>query len=116
MDRDWSLTLVEERLVAAFREMQGRAVFSPCPSVILPMPGRRLEGLELIALCQTVLGRQSRESKALLTWARAQAGGPSLSDVCEEFGWNRSTIEAARRRGAARVCDEISKSALPKVA
>lgn len=103
MDRPWSVQLFEERLVSAFREMQGRGIYAAASGELRLIAGQRIRGFELIALSQQVLGSRSPECKSLLTWARAQSGGESLSTMCAANGWSRSTIEERRRRGARSV-------------
>lgn len=91
----------------AFREMQGRGLYSPCRNEFRPVAGQRMSGIDLISVTSRFLGRDSFDRQALLTWARAKAGGPSVRMICGEMGWTRSTFEEARRRGSRAVADSI---------
>jgi hypothetical protein len=78
---DWTGERVAERLVAAFRAMPGISIYSPSKGVF--EPSRPIDGLELITVVQLCLGRESRECRDLLTWARlkAKAGDVSIREA-----------------------------------
>jgi hypothetical protein len=111
-DHDWTPEFTAKRLVAAFRLLPGRGVYSPVMGDFRSLDGRRIEGLVIIRCAQDALGRRSLECEQLLTWARVKATAgdrwdASISEICREFsgrrGWSRSNFEERRRIALRRL-------------
>lgn len=105
MDRPWTpdeagADLVNRELIAAFREAQGRAIYSPRRCKLELVQGEHISGLDFIALTSTFLTRSSFDRLALLTYARCRATGASISEICREHGWKRDRFDDARKRAA----------------
>lgn len=119
MDRPWTVALLEERLVQAFREFPSEPIYSARLNAFEPTAATkgdgagwllRLKGFQLIAVTAILLGRESPERLALLTWARVRAGmaGESVGSFCRLQAWSRQTFDNRRRAAAKAVVDGIN--------
>jgi hypothetical protein len=102
--------------VEIFRALPRTAIYARGLGELRPVPGQPVpDGLDLLALSETVLGRGSEERLALLVWARAKATdgdvGGTVSEVCLAKGWKRSTFEERRRRACRRLAEAIAPAA-----
>ena len=112
---------VERWLVAAFMAFTGAGVFS-VPNRLLPADPMQMPAtFDWIVFSAEILGRDSDERIALLTWARAKARrrikrhrrlrllkdvpGGSITDHCREFGIWRRTFDRRRKRACERLAD-----------
>ena len=66
------------RLIEAFRNLRGVPVYSPRAGIFDPF--RPIDGLELIAAVQKILGRESPACYQLFQWARMMAEGSSFRE------------------------------------
>ncbi len=89
----WTPLRVGDCLVLELIAMQGAAL-------ILSRSGRT--GHLVMDATTECLPEKSFGRKQLLSWANCQARGTSFSEICREFGWNRSTAE--RHIAQAKVC------------
>lgn len=108
MDRPWSpdiigAALVRSELINAFRECVTRPIWSMPGGGLELVSGHHMSGLELILATGAILGRKSDKRTALLGWARAKAGGPSLAMLCKSMGWGRSSVDNWAAEGALLV-------------
>jgi hypothetical protein len=112
---DWTGERVAERLVAAFRAMPGISIYSPSKGVF--EPSRPIDGLELITVVQLCLGRESRECRDLLTWARlkAKAGDVSIREHFRQAGRNRKSFYYRRDRDLDRVAAFLNEQRAGKM-
>jgi hypothetical protein len=107
MDRPWSAEQVELRLTQAFKEMQGRPIYSCKMNSLRELGGKRISGLDLIACTADILGRDSELRIILLTWARAKAGGPSFAEMVRAHpSWGCEKHAHRKRERASQLVSE----------
>jgi hypothetical protein len=76
-------------------------------------PNQPIEGLELIAAVQQVLGRESQACYRLLQWARIRAEGESFRGRYRELGRPRSTAYYRRNKNLRKIADALNCWACP---
>ncbi|MGN8092830.1 hypothetical protein [Methylobacterium sp. 22177] len=113
---------VERWLVAAFMAFTSSGIFSVRPNRLQPNDPEEMRAtFDWIVFSAEVLGRDSEERIALLTWARAKARrrikrhrrlrllkdvpGGSITDHCREFGIWRRTFDRRRKRACERLAE-----------
>ncbi|MBY0252402.1 MAG: hypothetical protein K2X54_13645 [Methylobacterium organophilum] len=113
---------VERWLVAAFMAFTSSSIFSVRPNRLQPNDPQEMRAtFDWIVFSAEILGRDSEERIALLTWARAKARrrikrhrrlrllkdvpGGSITDHCREFGIWRRTFDRRRKRACERLAD-----------
>ena len=113
---------VERWLVAAFMAFTGAGVFSVRANRLQPAdPVQMAATFDWIVFSAEILGRDSSERIALLTWARAKARrrirqhrklrllrdvpGGTVSDYCDEVRIWRRTFDRRRKRACHRLAD-----------
>ncbi|MGU3384422.1 hypothetical protein ACLBYG_07940 [Methylobacterium sp. D53M] len=113
---------VERWLVAAFMAFTSSGIFSVRPNRLQPNDPEEMRAtFDWIVFSGEILGRDSDERVALLTWARAKARGRirrhrrlrllkdvpggSITDHCREFGIWRRTFDRRRKRACERLAD-----------
>jgi hypothetical protein len=72
--------------------------------------------LDMLTASDRLLGRDSPHRVALLTRARALAGGPSIRQICREgYGWRRPRSELYRlsNAAAAMLADDLNRRGVP---
>ncbi|MGU3467570.1 hypothetical protein ACLBXO_22240 [Methylobacterium sp. C33D] len=114
---------VERWLVAAFMAFTSSGIFSVRPNRLQPNDPQEMRAtFDWIVFSAEILGRDSEERIALLTWARAKARrqikrhrrlrllkdvpGGSITDHCREFGIWRRTFDRRRKRA----CEKLSNA------
>ncbi|WP_267422669.1 hypothetical protein [Methylobacterium sp. GC_Met_2] len=111
-DRDWDARAVEYWLLSPMRRLRDGVD-------ILAAPGNRLMAadssiasapFDILAFARTVLGEDTPELKAVITWARIRADGrdieASIAEWCDAWGWNERTFHLRRKRA----CEKIAKA------
>jgi len=88
-------------------------IYSPPCGVFDPL--RPIDGLELIAAVQKILGRESPACYRLFRWARVRAEGGSFRELCRESGRARSTAYYRRACTLRRVADALNEMAASRV-
>jgi hypothetical protein len=113
---------VERWLVAAFMAFTSSGIFSVRPNRLQPNDPQEMRAtFDWIVFSAEILGRDSEERIALLTWARAKARrrikrhgrlrllkdvpGGSITDHCREFGIWRRTFDRRRKRACERLAE-----------
>lgn len=103
----WSGQRVMERLEEAFREAQGRPIYSPAANILLPVEGP-IDGLDLIMATAHFLGRESRDRVWLLTRARCAAQDCSVRSYCRNLGISRVTFYRRTNEVAEKIADALN--------
>ncbi|KAA0122264.1 hypothetical protein CIW48_19340 [Methylobacterium sp. P1-11] len=120
---------VERWLVAAFMAFTSSGIFSVRPNRLQPNDPQEMRAtFDWIVFSAEILGRDSEERVALLTWARAKARGRirrhrrlrllkdvpggSVSDHCREFGVQRRTFDRRRKRACERLAEAWNRRGL----
>ena len=101
-----------DRLIEAFRAMRGVPIYSPRCGVFDPL--RPIDGLELIAAVQKILGRESPACYRLFRWARVRAEGGSFREFCREAGRPRSSAYYRRAKSLARIAAALKEMAVAR--
>lgn len=102
--RSWTADEVDAALIAAFRSLPDRPIYSPRKLELLHALGSvPAPELDIVAAAVEALGRGRRECVILLTWARAKACGPSIGEYCREHGLRRRSFERTRDRAASKL-------------
>ncbi|WP_457104417.1 hypothetical protein [Methylobacterium sp. P5_C11] len=113
---------IERWLVAAFMAFTRSGIFSVRANRMQPNEPREMAAtFDWIVFSAEILGRDSSERIALLTWARAKARrrirqhrnlrllrdvpGGTVSDYCDEFRIWRRTFDRRRKRACERFAD-----------
>ena len=98
---NWTVGLVEGRLIDAFRALPHHPVYTSSARVLgtLGDSGKETDALNWAKLYVT----DKDESRALLTWARCRATGDSVRERYRALGWKRTTAERARQRALGRI-------------
>ncbi|MFB0490212.1 hypothetical protein ABIE45_002798 [Methylobacterium sp. OAE515] len=113
---------IERWLVAAFMAFTGAGIFSVRANRLQPVdPGEMAATFDWIVFSAEILGRDSPERMALLTWSRAKARrrikrhrrlrllkdvpGGTITDYCREFGIWRRTFDRRRKRACERLAE-----------
>ncbi|MET3483140.1 hypothetical protein [Methylobacterium sp. 1973] len=113
---------VERWLVAAFMAFTGAGIFSVRTNRLQPNDPEEMRAtFDWIVFSAEILGTNSNERIALLTWARAKARrrikrhrrlrllkdvpGGSITDHCREFGIWRRTFDRRRKRACERLAE-----------
>jgi hypothetical protein len=108
----WSAGRVLERLELAFRAAQGRGVWSPRRTELLPAIGDGpVDGLALIAATAVYLGHRDENRAWLLTRASSLAYGRSIRETCRAHGWTRSEFYRRTNAAAATVATRLNERA-----
>lgn len=99
----WTAERVEARLVEAFRRLPDAPVYSTGGRLQSGIMGGSDPMTDALAWPRRFIAGE-RERLILMTWARLRAaGGRQFAAFCLEKDWQRSTVEKARRRAAARI-------------
>lgn len=109
--QQWTAERVADALIQAFRTFPDAPIYSPRLNVF--RSPRPIVGADLIAVTAEILGRESRDRKMLLMWARAKAWrfGPraSMRSICREQDWSWTTFHRRRKRTCRTVAEELNK-------
>lgn len=111
----WTPEMVCERMVEAFRQLPGVAVYSPQPNVLqaaLPDQPRPAD-FDLVALSAHYLSRNSDERRYLLAWASARAAGRSIREECRERGWPRENFRRKRHKACRIIAESLNRDGIP---
>lgn len=114
MRREWTAERVIAGLIAEFRDVQGRAIYSPpLGGVVRAVAGDEVQW-NFLTLTWVCLGRDrtSAERRArlyLLTYCACTATGASLAERCREAALGSSHVVArVARRSAQRVAETMA--------
>lgn len=100
----WTPERVASKIERAFRELPDAPVFSPRANTFARATGDAAAPtpIEILGLTAHYLKREGRLRTELFAWARARAGGPSLSEVCRQLEWQERTVRN-HARGACKL-------------
>lgn len=102
----WTGARVRKRLVEAFAALPDIGVHSPRLNTLVAIDDAADAGdLAFIQLTAVFLERDSLDRQMLLAWARARASRSSISGLCRELRWSRSSLYKSRDRA----CETIAK-------